>query len=152
MKRILYGLVFLASVGLAWAGPIDDSIDEILADYYKIQSALADDTTSGVDAAARSIDQTAGSINAGDSELRSLVGEIRAAAQKIQGQDLETARTTFFDLSRPLLIYLNESHSDKEAAYRFYCPMAKKGWVQSGKETRNPYYGSSMLTCGQIIE
>lgn len=152
MKRIVLGLVFLASGSLAWPGPIDRSIDMILQNYYEIQSALAQDTTSGIPAAAGSIDQTARSIDSSDSELRGLVREIQTAAQKIQGQDLETARTTFFDLSRPLLVYLNKYHSDKQAAHRFYCPMAKKGWIQSEKEIENPYYGNSMLTCGQLIE
>ena len=26
--------------------------------------------------------------------------------------------------------------------------MVKKHWLQTDKEIRNPYYGSSMLTCG----
>lgn len=152
MKQILYALIFLASVSLAWSGAVDGSIDTILGDYYKVQSALAKDSTTGVDPAARSIAQTAGTIDSGDPEVQKLVTEIRSAAEKIQGKDLESARETFFDLSRPLLIYLNQFHSDKEAAHRFYCPMAKKGWVQSDKELKNPYYGSSMLTCGQLIE
>jgi len=29
--------------------------------------------------------------------------------------------------------------------------MAKGSWLQSGKEIKNPYYGKSMLACGEIV-
>ena len=30
----------------------------------------------------------------------------------------------------------------------FYCPMAKKDWVQQTTKVANPYMGKDMLTCG----
>jgi hypothetical protein len=32
-----------------------------------------------------------------------------------------------------------------------YCPMAKKPWLQDSEEIANPYYGSKMLRCGEIV-
>jgi len=32
------------------------------------------------------------------------------------------------------------------------CPMKKALWLQVGNDTRNPYYGSEMLTCGSPVE
>jgi len=152
MKSITMIITALASAGLLSAGPVDKSVDAILKDYFTIQSALAQDKTTGVDAAAQSMDRTAKSIGANDPEIKSLVTEIEASARKIQGQSLEAARNTFFDLSRPLLTYLNKYHASKDSYFRFFCPMAKKGWIQSDKDTRNPYYGSSMLKCGELIK
>ena len=41
-----------------------------------------------------------------------------------------------------------------QKVYVEFCPMADgdKGayWASSEKEIRNPYYGASMLTCGEI--
>ncbi|MFP6646637.1 MAG: hypothetical protein VCF24_24210 [Candidatus Latescibacterota bacterium] len=31
-----------------------------------------------------------------------------------------------------------------------YCPMVSAPWLQTEMDLRNPYYGSSMLTCGWI--
>jgi hypothetical protein len=31
-----------------------------------------------------------------------------------------------------------------------YCPMAKKSWLQKGDTLANPYYGTSMPTCGEF--
>lgn len=153
MKIALPGIIaVLLSIGAVWSGPADGEIDLILSDYFRIQSALAGDTTSGIDAAAKSIEKKTAVIDPDIAEIQKLIGEIRSAAQKIQGQDIETARAVFFDLSRPLLVYLNQFHSNREAVYRFYCPMAQKGWLQAEKEIKNPYYGSSMLACGQLIE
>ncbi|RYF87461.1 MAG: DUF3347 domain-containing protein, partial [Chitinophagaceae bacterium] len=36
--------------------------------------------------------------------------------------------------------------------YLQYCPMKKASWLSSEKQIRNPYYGSSMLTCGEVTE
>jgi hypothetical protein len=152
MKKTLYGILTCAVSGLAFAGPVDKPIDKILTDYFTIQSALARDTTTGIDSAASAIAQTATTIKADDPEVNTLVSDLQTAAREIQGKDLETARKNFFDLSRPLLVYLNKFHSDTASYSRFFCPMAKKGWIQPDKETRNPYYGSSMLACGQLIE
>jgi hypothetical protein len=30
--------------------------------------------------------------------------------------------------------------------------MVKKNWLQADKEIRNPYYGSSMLKCGELVQ
>ena len=30
-------------------------------------------------------------------------------------------------------------------------PMAKGSWLQEGTEIRNPYHGSEMLRCGQVV-
>ncbi len=37
----------------------------------------------------------------------------------------------------------------------YYCPMVPGGggdWLQSEGELRNPYWGSEMLTCGELVE
>jgi Cu(I)/Ag(I) efflux system membrane fusion protein len=43
-----------------------------------------------------------------------------------------------------------------KTAYYQFCPMAKNGdgayWLSETKEIRNPYYGESMLTCGETRE
>ena len=30
------------------------------------------------------------------------------------------------------------------------CPMKQKPWLQEGPDILNPYFGSSMLTCGSF--
>ena len=153
MKRVIPSLlVFFALAGLVIAGSADGQIDKILSQYAKIHSSLAKDSTEGVDAAAKSIQELASQLKSVDPASAKLGEDIARAAQSIQGEDLEQARLKFFELSKPLLVYLNTSYSGDATYYRYYCDMAKKGWVQSEKGIRNPYYGSSMLTCGELIK
>ena len=43
-----------------------------------------------------------------------------------------------------------------ETVYYQYCPMANDGkganWLSSQSVIKNPYYGSSMLSCGKTVE
>jgi len=34
--------------------------------------------------------------------------------------------------------------------YRTYCPMKKSYWLSEAAAIKNPYYGSEMLTCGEV--
>jgi hypothetical protein len=34
--------------------------------------------------------------------------------------------------------------------YYDYCPMAKSYWYSTEKAIKNPYFGSKMLTCGEV--
>lgn len=36
--------------------------------------------------------------------------------------------------------------------YKDYCPMAKAMWLSEIRDIKNPYYGKSMSTCGQVKE
>lgn len=153
MNRSILGFILLiAATSLLSAGPADGEVDKILTQYEKIHAALSSDSTEGVNAAARLIQQLAASIQSTDPASQELGGDLSEAAQRIQGKDLEQTRIEFFELSKPLLVYLNQSYSGEKTYYRYYCDMAKKGWVQSEKGVRNPYYGSSMLTCGELIK
>ena len=152
MKKLLFLLVFLFFSVVIIAGPVDQKIDKILKEYFKIHESLTQDSTDGINKAAASIKGQLSNIQTDSAEVQKLVSEIGKAAVKIQDKSLESSRETFFELSRPILIYLNKHHSDKSKYSRFYCSMVNKAWVQSYREVANPYHGSSMLRCGELIE
>lgn len=73
-------------------------------------------------------------------------------------KDLPTARVAFCLLSESLIAMLEIDGGNDIAAgglFRVHCPMAfnNRGadWVQRGREVRNPYFGASMLNCGEIV-
>jgi hypothetical protein len=39
-----------------------------------------------------------------------------------------------------------------EPIYQQYCPMKKAAWLSNESAVKNPYYGSSMLTCGNVTD
>jgi len=151
-KTFGIALLILLVPGLCLAAPTDPQFEKILNYYFQIQATLASDSTDGIDAAGKTIDQLAVSVKTENSEIQGLAASVSAAAREIQGKDLEAARLRFFELSKPLLAYLHQFYQGEKDYFRYYCSMAKKGWIQAEKGTKNPYYGSSMLTCGELIQ
>jgi len=69
---------------------------------------------------------------------------------------LERQRTLFADFSLEMITLIKKSQLQSGDLFVQYCPMAldNKGayWLSSDKEIRNPYYGASMLNCGENKE
>lgn len=77
-----------------------------------------------------------------------------ALARGAEAEEIEALRTAFEDLARATLAIVRTfGHSDGGEYVEAYCPMAfdDKGaaWLQQAGELRNPYFGASMLTCGE---
>jgi len=63
----------------------------------------------------------------------------------------------FISLSQALISVTRTFGISREGGlYQFHCPMAddSKGadWLQNKSDLENPFYGSTMLTCGELVE
>jgi len=70
---------------------------------------------------------------------------------------LDEARKAFEPLSASLIRVAHRfGTTGKVTLYRFHCPMAfnSKGadWLQGKSDIENPWFGSSMFTCGSLVE
>ena len=131
--------------------------------YVDIQSALAQDN---VDAAAKAAGKGVEALADVDMELLSgqshmhwmtARDELAPLLKKLAAQsDLEEARKDFSLLSEALAPVVREFHPADSKLYWFHCPMAfdNRGanWLQKDDDTRNPYFGSAMLKCGDVRE
>ena len=77
------------------------------------------------------------------------------AIQKAAG--IKAARKAFETLSNELIAVVEQfGIPETQQLYRIHCPMSfnNKGadWLQADKEIRNPYFGASMLNCGEVTE
>ena len=66
---------------------------------------------------------------------------------------IAAARDKFIHLSMLVISLLEHNkYEGEQKAFVFHCPMAADGkganWLQNTKDTKNPYYGKSMLACG----
>jgi len=71
--------------------------------------------------------------------------------------DINAARKAFEALSNELIAVVAQFGIPKtQQLYQVHCPMAfnNKGadWLQADKEIRNPYFGASMLKCGEVVK
>jgi hypothetical protein len=81
-----------------------------------------------------------------------VVKKLSADAKSISTtSDLKKQRETFKSLSKNTYELIKVSKST-EVVYKQYCPMADADWLSKEKAVKNPYYGSSMLTCGNVVE
>ena len=87
-----------------------------------------------------------------DGEAKGLSPEVAKQAEAVaKAKDIKSARQAFKPLSNSLISpILADNKAGKGVYHEAYCPMAKAGWLQTEKEVRNPYYGKSMLDCGDL--
>ncbi|MBI1342444.1 MAG: DUF3347 domain-containing protein [Terrimonas sp.] len=74
-------------------------------------------------------------------------------AKHIAGtKELSHQREHFAAFSANMITLAKGAKLSTGPVYEAYCPMKKAYWLSSEKAIKNPYYGSSMLTCGQVKE
>jgi Cu(I)/Ag(I) efflux system membrane fusion protein len=145
-------------------GSFRDQIWEIVKAYLSLQEALArDDMTSAVSAARqtmKAISDVDMSLVSGEQNMLWMgsMGEMNEALDGIvKAQDIEAARWAFEPFSNELISILKQfGIPEHQNLYRIHCPMAfnNKGadWLQKNDDVRNPYFGASMLKCGEVTE
>jgi hypothetical protein len=65
-------------------------------------------------------------------------------------EDIEVLRAVFLTFSNYQIAHIkaNDIKLDHEF-YVFYCSMRNASWAQGVNDIKNPYYGASMLKCGE---
>lgn len=140
---------------------IQQQINHITEHYLALQRLLASDNTSEIPKHALGVasagEELLKSLNKTEmrykDEARRSIEELRSAALKMDGDEITADRVHFVDLSSALVSLLEHLRPDRDRwpdLYVFHCPMSKGDWIQTSKETRNPYYGFQMLNCGEL--
>jgi hypothetical protein len=119
----------------------------IIDPYLAIEQDLANDKMDAVKANAGNIATAATSLGAPAMKIDT------AALQLASAADLGDARDKFGVLSDAIVAYKDGLHLKAgEGVKQAFCPMKMKPWLQKGDTIANPYYGSSMPTCGSFTQ
>ncbi len=117
-----------------------------------LHELLTQDKTDGLQAPVDIIAAgAAGLTNTSNTDLNDF-GERLASAVGGSVADLESARSVFEEVSGVLIelwAVAPPSQSAAPVVYHVYCPMVKKGWLQTSREVANPY-APYMLRCGSV--
>ncbi len=168
----LLSFLMFATGAVDAKAPADDStptaFDQILESYEAVRLALTNDTTEGVSKHGDEIETilkrlstdwspSAAGIQADMAEdIQELLPQLsQAAAALASATSLDATRDAFYELSRPLVLWRKAANPSTSAGgwpIVAYCPMAKRSWLQPRGDVSNPYYGQSMLRCGEIVE
>ncbi len=132
--------------------------------YFQIQKALAQDDFKTGHAEAEAFHSALAGLNTDSLSGKALeywsetAERLMNAAMKLHSSsDLEGLRLQFSRLSELMTALLRSTgYTGKGDITRFTCPMAfdNRGatWLQNSSELKNPYFGSTMLKCGEQNE
>ena len=139
-------------------------LEKVFKGYFEMQKVLAEDKfDKGITAA----DQIKKAIAGIDMKLLSDENQQRwmkqSAALKIilsdasSAENIESLRQVFAMLSGQMFVLGRQFGPPGESTlYQLKCPMAFDGqgatWLQQDKDTHNPYLGSVMLQCGDVVD
>lgn len=127
-------------------------LTQLLTDYYNLKDALVAGNASSASLKAGDYIKT---LNGIDHKIIS-EGNVNALlkdATHISGsKDIKHQREHFSNFSNNMIAVAKAVKLSDKEIYVAYCPMKKASWLSSEKSIKNPYYGSSMLTCGSVKE
>ena len=127
-------------------------LSQLLTYYYNIKNALVADDFTSASTNARSFVKTANSVDyklISEGNINTLVKD---ATKIAEAKDIKNQRIYFANLSTNMAAVAKAVKLTDQPVYLTYCPMKKAYWLSNEKAIKNPYYGSAMLTCGEVTE
>ncbi len=153
MKKILFLVALFATTTMGYSfgqtGPKTDP-SQLLSLYYEIKDALvAGNANTASDKATDFVKaiNDADAKTIGEANRDALLKDIDAIAKT---KDLKEQRLRFAPFSDNMIALAKTVKLSADPVYQQYCPMKKASWLSNQQAIKNPYYGSSMLTCGSV--
>lgn len=137
-------------------------LDPVYSAYFEVQAALAKDDAAAAAKALGSLEKIVAALHRSEmpreahERWHDVASKIHKAATAARtAEQLSGVRTAFHDLSKAMIeLEAVFGHSGQGVHYEVFCSMAfdNKGasWLQTAAKVQNPYFGSSMLTCGEV--
>ncbi|MCH7525743.1 MAG: DUF3347 domain-containing protein, partial [Bacteroidetes bacterium] len=130
-------------------------LSKIIDSYLEIKNGLVADSKNGAAKGATSMLTAFADFDmsalTGDThkEYMEILESAKEQAEHIEKSPIDHQREHFETLSTDVNDLITLLGTDK-TLYVDYCPMKKMSWLSETKDIKNPYYGSKMLTCGNI--
>lgn len=139
-------------------------IEALVEAYLRVKEALAGDDLAAAREALSALTAAEADVDmglvSGDAHEVWMArhGELGDAIESLEGAaGIEAFREAFEPLSDALADTVRTFGVASETpVYRVHCPMALGGagadWLQTTPAVRNPYYGDTMLNCGDVVD
>ncbi len=133
-------------------------LSSILPLYYGLKNALVNSNASDASEKANALVSALNGIDRSSlsaSELKAFISLqsklIYDARHIAEVQKIEHQREHFASLSMNIYSLSKSVRLSNQTVYRDYCPMKKAYWLSADKAIKNPYYGSEMPDCGDVV-
>ncbi|WP_294296235.1 DUF3347 domain-containing protein [uncultured Chryseobacterium sp.] len=152
MKKYIITAIFslFSILSISAQSKKDAQISKLYQNYIAIKSALASDDADKTSKAASEFIKTASAVDykkVSEGNLNILRKDATAISE---ARSITTQRETFMNLSDNMIALAKEYKLSESPVYVQYCPMADGSWLSDESKIANPYYGKSMLTCGNV--
>ena len=156
MKKIFLMVAIMATTITQYSFAQDSTkqiqLPQLLTSYYNIKNALVAGDATSASANALAFTKTVNSIDykiISEGNIHTLAND---AGRIAEAKDIKKQREYFANFSINMAAVVKSVKLTDQPIYQAYCPMKKAYWLSNEKAIKNPYYGSSMLTCGQVTE
>ena len=141
---------------------IDSKLNAVFENYFLLKDELV--KTDGVTASAKAklLSSSLSAVKMGELSKdvhkvwMKVMKNVMADAKGISAtKDVKAQRVLFVSLSKKMYDLVKVAKFQTPVYYQ-YCPMANNGkgakWLSKENAVKNPYYGSKMMTCGEVVE
>ena len=152
MKKYILtiALSIFAIISISAQKTSNASITKLYNQYISIKNALASDKSDETSKAALDFIKIAGTIDVkliSEGNITSLRKDATAIAE---ARSIQKQREYFYNLSDNMIEIAKKFKLSDKSVYVQYCPMAEGSWLSNENKIVNPYYGSKMLSCGNV--
>ncbi len=138
------------------------ALTPVYEDYFDLQRALAADDLERAKNLAGDLRARIGKVDmtlfspTGHTVWMRLTRRLSDEAARLAGaDDMASARDTFYSLAQSVIeLETSFGHADGRDYFLTFCPMARNNqganWLQDVDTIFNPFFGASMLRCGEI--
>lgn len=147
----------------AVTGETGKELEELYTRYFEIRTSFAADkkpeepsVVSLHELASQLASPDAAEKGGWSEETQELLLVIAENAEHLHHLPLEEARMQFKPISHAVVTLSTQIRGEENTRVfrHFFCPMVKEGegdWLQFAERISNPYYGSQMLRCGELV-
>ena len=155
MKKIICAIIVFITVAFHSYG--QDSLKQnqllnLLSHYYNVKDALVAGNASKAASEAEQYVKTLNGIEFQTISEGNANALLKDATAISEARDINRQRGYFSNLSANMILLAKTLKLSSDPIYEAYCPMKKASWLSAEKTIKNPYYGSAMLTCGQVVK
>jgi copper chaperone CopZ len=142
------------------AQEVKDPLKEVFASYFKLKDALVAGDAASAKGRGDQLAKAIAIVRMGDlaasvhvvwmEVMKPLGAQANAISSSV---DIEVQRKAFMAFTGPI-VRLLKAAPRSTSIYLDHCPMYQGGadWLSLDKPIKNPFYGSTMLTCGSVKE
>jgi hypothetical protein len=157
MKTLFMAMAVLFAIATSHTTQAQDAADntrlsQMLQSYYNIKDALVAGNNKTASESATAFIKNLNGISLKLISEGNVNTLLKDAGTIADAKNIDKQRAVFANFSTNMTDVAKALKLSDQPVYIQYCPMKKTSWLSNEQAIKNPYYGSSMLTCGKVTD